>query len=385
MGAFKNEKNGTWYVQFRYTDWQGLRQQKLKRGFATKREAQEWERAFLTEKKADVTMPFKTFTELYEKDVRPKLKENTWLTKEHIIKTKILPYFEHKRLCDISAKDVIAWQNEIRKMTNSSGEPLSQGYLKTIYQTAEDGLSDTIKPRLLAGNAECSQIKVIDESEAALSMLDSRVEQAIIETGAKAIILDPMQAYIGAKTDINKANEVRSVLSQLGRIAEDYGCAVILVGHLNKSRGSKANYRGLGSIDFEAAARSVLLVGRLKDDENIRVVAHEKSSLAPNGKPIAFELSEENGFVWKGHYEISIDDLANGISREKKSEQAENLIRDCLSNGKYPQQIILKKAQNTGISKRVLDEAKKSLGIISIKDGCQWYWKLPEEKEARNF
>ena len=95
MGAFKNEKNGTWYVQFRYTDWQGLRQQKLKRGFATKREAQEWERAFLTEKKADVTMPFKTFTELYEKDVRPKLKENTWLTKEHIIKTKILPYFEH--------------------------------------------------------------------------------------------------------------------------------------------------------------------------------------------------------------------------------------------------------------------------------------------------
>lgn len=257
--------------------------------------------------------------------------------------------------------------------------------IKIIYQTAEDGLSDTIKPRLLAGNAECSQIKVIDESEAALSMLDSRVEQAIIETGAKAIILDPMQAYIGAKTDINKANEVRSVLSQLGRIAEDYGCAVILVGHLNKSRGSKANYRGLGSIDFEAAARSVLLVGRLKDDENIRVVAHEKSSLAPKGRPIAFELSEENGFVWKGHYEISIDDLANGISREKKSEQAENLIRDCLSNGKYPQQIILKKAQNTGISKRVLDEAKRSLGIISIKDGCQWYWKLPEEKEASNF
>lgn len=133
MAAFKNEKNGTWYVQFRYTDWKGERQQKLKRGFATKREAQEWERAFLTEKKADVTMPFKTFAELYEKDIRPKLKENTWLTKEHIIKTKILPYFEQKRLCDITAKDVIAWQNEIRKETNSSGKNLSQGYLKTIH------------------------------------------------------------------------------------------------------------------------------------------------------------------------------------------------------------------------------------------------------------
>lgn len=145
MGAFKNEKNGTWYVQFRYTDWQGLRQQKLKRGFATKREAQEWERAFLTEKKADVTMPFKTFTELYEKDVRPKLKENTWLTKEHIIKTKILPYFEHKRLCDISAKDVIAWQNEIRRQTNSSGEPLSQGYLKTIHNQLSALFNHAIK------------------------------------------------------------------------------------------------------------------------------------------------------------------------------------------------------------------------------------------------
>lgn len=145
MGAFKNEKNGTWYVQFRYTDWQGLRQQKLKRGFATKREAQEWERAFLTEKKADVTMPFKTFTELYEKDVRPKLKENTWLTKEHIIQTKISPYFEHKRLCDISSKDVIAWQNEIRKMTNSSGEPLSQGYLKTIHNQLSALFNHAIK------------------------------------------------------------------------------------------------------------------------------------------------------------------------------------------------------------------------------------------------
>ena len=132
-------------MQFRYTDWQGLRQQKLKRGFATKREAQEWERAFLTEKKADVTMPFKTFTELYEKDVRPKLKENTWLTKEHIIKTKILPYFEHKRLCDISAKDVIAWQNEIRKQTNSSGEPFSQGYLKTIHNQLSSLFNHAIK------------------------------------------------------------------------------------------------------------------------------------------------------------------------------------------------------------------------------------------------
>lgn len=159
MAAFKNEKNGTWYVQFRYTDWQGLRQQKLKRGFATKREAQEWERAFLTEKKADVTMPFKTFTELYEKDVRPKLKENTWLTKEHIIKTKILPYFEHKRLCDISAKDVITWQNEIRELTDKSGRKYSQTYLKTVHNQLSALFNHAVRyyglksnPAAIAGN-----------------------------------------------------------------------------------------------------------------------------------------------------------------------------------------------------------------------------------------
>lgn len=256
--------------------------------------------------------------------------------------------------------------------------------IRIIYQTAEDGLGDTIKPRLLAANADCTQIKVIDESEAALSMLDERIEQAIIETGAKVIILDPVQAYIGAQIDMNRANEVRNVLSQLGRVAEKHGCAVILVGHLNKVHGGKANYRGLGSIDFQATARSVLIVGRLKENKEVRVVAHEKSSLAPEGEPIAFELNKETGFVWKGHYDISIDNLLNGISREKKSEQAEKLIMDCLSDGKYQQQLILKKAQNIGISKRVLDEAKKSLGVKSIKEGNGWYWELPEEKEASN-
>ena len=89
MAAFKNEKNGTWYVQFRYTDWKGERQQKFKRGFATKREAQEWEREFLMQKQADVTMSFESFAELYEKDVKPRLKENTWLTKESIIQKKM--------------------------------------------------------------------------------------------------------------------------------------------------------------------------------------------------------------------------------------------------------------------------------------------------------
>ncbi|MBR6408128.1 MAG: AAA family ATPase [Clostridia bacterium] len=248
--------------------------------------------------------------------------------------------------------------------------------VKIIYQTAEDGLGDTVKPRLIAGNADCSQIKVIDESEACLTLLDERVEQAIAQTGARVMILDPLQAYVGASLDINRANEVRTVLSQLGKVAERYKCAVILVGHLNKAQGAKNQYRGLGSIDFQAAARSVLVVGRVKDKPEIRVMAHEKSSLAPEGQPIAFELSADNGFKWLGHYDISIDDLLSGASREKKSDMAESLIRECLSDGRYPQQALMNKAKHMGISKRIVDEAKKRLNVQSVKDGSQWLWQM---------
>lgn len=222
---------------------------------------------------------------------------------------------------------------------------------------------------------------MIDESEAVLTMLDERVEKAIAETGARVIILDPMQAYIGARVDMNRANEVRAILSQLGRIAEKYSCAIILVGHLNKAQGNKSNYRGLGSVDFQATARSVLVVGRVKDKPEIRVAAHQKSSLAPEGKPIAFELSEVNGFKWLGHYDISIDDLLSGTSREKKSDMAESLIVDCLSDGKYPQQTLLQKANSLGISKRVLDEAKENAECAVCEGGQSVVLATTEEKE----
>ena len=133
MAAFKNKDNGTWYVQFRYTDWKGERQQKLKRGFATKREALEWEREFLMEKQADVNMTFESFVALYERDIKPKLKLNTWLTKESIIKKKILPYFAKRKLSEITSKDIMRWQNEIREMRDCHGKPLSKTYLKTVH------------------------------------------------------------------------------------------------------------------------------------------------------------------------------------------------------------------------------------------------------------
>ena len=162
---------------------------------------------------------------------------------------------------------------------------------QVIYQTAEDGLGDTVKPRLIEAAADLDRVLVIDEAKRELTLSDERIEKAIVQNGARLIILDPIQAYMGDKADMNKANEVRPIFRRLAEVAERTGCAVILIGHLNKAAGGQSAYRGLGSIDFRAAARSVLLIGRVKREPNVRVIIHDKSSLAPEGKPVAFSVS----------------------------------------------------------------------------------------------
>ena len=133
MPVFKNEDNGTWYVMARYVNWKGERRQKCKRGFATKKEAQEWERMFQLQNASDLDMSFEAFTELYIRDVKTRLKENTWLTKEHIIRTKILPYFGKLRISEISTKEIITWQNELLAYRDEKKKPYSQTYLKTLH------------------------------------------------------------------------------------------------------------------------------------------------------------------------------------------------------------------------------------------------------------
>ena len=114
--------------------------------------------------------------------------------------------------------------------------------INVLYQSAEDGLSDTIKPRLTAANADASRVMVIDETNIELSMTDHHLEAAIRQTGAKLVILDPLQAYLGAKVDMHRANEVRPVFKHLATVAEKYGCAIVLIAHMNKSAGMKAAY-----------------------------------------------------------------------------------------------------------------------------------------------
>ena len=255
-----------------------------------------------------------------------------------------------------------------------------------IYQTAEDGIEDTIKPRLEKAGADCSMIRVIDETDKELSMTDDRLEQAIIETKARLIILDPIQAYIGATVDMHRANEIRPVLKHLGIIAEKHNCAIILIGHMNKASGSKSTYRGLGSIDIQATARSVLLVARLRDKPNIRIMAHDKSSLAPTGDAIGFEMTEDNGMVCIGPYDITIDELLSGNEGrgKKKLDIAENFIKEYFGSNKViPSNEIMMEAAKRSIKRNTLLSAKKKLGITSDKEKADdgtiyWTWVMPE-------
>lgn len=255
-----------------------------------------------------------------------------------------------------------------------------------IYQTAEDGIEDTIKPRLEKEGADCSMIRVIDETDKELLMTDDRLEQAIIETKARLIILDPIQAYIGATVDMHRANEIRPVLKHLGIIAEKHNCAIILIGHMNKASGSKSTYRGLGSIDIQATARSVLLVARLRDKPNIRIMAHDKSSLAPTGDAIGFEMTEDNGMVCIGPYDITIDELLSGNEGrgKKKLDIAENFIKEYFGTNKViPSNEIMMEAAKRSIKRNTLLSAKKKLGITSDKEKAEdgtiyWTWVMPE-------
>ena len=206
----------------------------------------------------------------------------------------------------------------------------------------------------------------------------SKKEYDLDENGERLIILDPIQAYMGEKTDMNRANEVRPMFRRLADVAERTGCAVILIGHLNKAAGGQSAYRGLGSIDFRAAARSVLLIGRVKREPNVRVIVHDKSSLAPEGKPIAFCLDPETGFSWIGEYDITADELLSGAGGNiaTKTEQAERLILDLLADGKeLASEDIVKAAAEAGISERTVQNAKRNMGGIlgARRVGGQWY------------
>ena len=245
-----------------------------------------------------------------------------------------------------------------------------------LYQTAEDGIADTIKPRLAKCGADMTRVRFINEDEKQLSMTDDRIEKAIRQNNVRLMIMDPIQAYLGANVDMNRANEIRPLFRHLSTVAERTGCAIVLIGHLNKSSGSQSDYRSLGSIDIAAAVRSILFVEKVEKEkeQDIRVVYQQKDSLAKKENPVAFSLGEE-GLKWLGEYDISIEDLLMGkagTKKETKLEKAQKLILELLTKRKV---MCLEELEAEllayGISSRTGRDARKQLENRLIYDWCQ--------------
>lgn len=276
--------------------------------------------------------------------------------------------------------------------TNQKYQPDMEPFepFNMIFQTAEDGLGDTVKPRLVSSGADLQRVLVIDDTENPLTLADDRIEKAISENNARLMVIDPLQAFLGANVDMNRANEVRPVFRKLADIAQSTGCTIVMIGHLNKASGTQSTYRGLGSIDIAAVVRSILFVGKVKDEPTTRVIVHEKSSLAPPGQALAFSLGDQKGFRWIGAYDISAEDLlagGEGTKTELKQEQAMKLIYELLSDGREVSVAELnKEAIERGISERTVRMVRNSMKdkLESERRGKDWWIWLKRQDEAAN-
>ncbi|MCD7860105.1 MAG: AAA family ATPase [Firmicutes bacterium] len=250
--------------------------------------------------------------------------------------------------------------------------------MPVLYQTAEDGIDDTIKPRLVEARANCKNILFIDECSDPLCFTDERIEAAIRQVGAKLLILDPMSAYIG-DVSMNQANEVRSSFRPLYEVASATGCAILIVAHMNKLLGTSALYRTNGSIDIAGSVRSILSVGKRKGAKTERIMVHIKSNLAAVGPAMIYELTDK--IEWTRQEDVNPDELFSlfGSDRKTKRSQAEDELLRLLSAGDKPATAIEQHFQKQGISYRTVTEAKKSLRILSYRKGNQSMWSLPPE------
>ena len=252
---------------------------------------------------------------------------------------------------------------------------------KVVYQTAEDNLSDTVKPRLLSAGADCDQIAYIIDDDGTLTLEDSRIEEVIRQTGARLFVLDPLQAYLSQGSDMFSAGRMRQQLKRLADIAAKYRCAVVIIGHMNKASGEKNLYRGLGSIDIAAIARSVLMIARDRTDPRIRYMFPVKSSLAPEGATIGFTFEKRRGLKWIGICNPDKDQIEDCSIGGNKWAVATRIISELLEDGDMRSSDILHKLKVMGISERTAQSAKKKMGVSSYKKDNVWFWHLNDRPD----
>jgi putative DNA primase/helicase len=257
----------------------------------------------------------------------------------------------------------------------------------TLFFT-EDPAEDVLRPRLDLLGADCSRILTCDTFELPLDLAQpadvARTEQLVADHRARLVVVDPIQAFLGAKTDIYRPNEVRAVLAPLLRLAQRHACALLVLRHITKARASRSIYAGQGSIDFIAAARSVLLAGSGPEDPTRHALVHIKSNLAPPGPTLGYRF-DGRCFAWEGTSTLSANDLlaADTQTDDQGAEQeARTFLRDILAGAEsLPARAILAAAREAGVSERTLKRAKRREGIRTIRQGFAagsiWLWALP--------
>ncbi len=260
---------------------------------------------------------------------------------------------------------------------------------RVIYQCSEDGAGDTIKPRLVKMGANCKNIAFINEEvHGNLTLDDERIREAIIAFEPKLLVIDPVQAYIGNDSDLQIAGRARKLMRRLGLWAEVYDCAIVLIGHMNKRENAKCLYRGLGSIDVVAAARSVLQVERDPSDPDIRIVSQIKNSLETAGGDIRFEIRPNLGFRWLDCSERSSDTSIESTPQPEvmpfstKQEEATHIISTMLKERDIPSKEILQILLQRGISEKTARVAKDEIGVRVYRHGKQWYWSVKKSNES---
>ena len=272
--------------------------------------------------------------------------------------------------------------------------------LNVILMSAEDGLADTIKPRLLAAGADTERIGAIvarknDEGyDTPMSFPEDVIalREVIIRTKAKLVIMDTLNAFLTGRVDSHRDHHIRCALYPLAMLAEETGVAMLVICHLNKQRGGTPLYRVGGSIGLTAAARAVLLVGLDPEDEDQRVLAMLKSNLAAKPKSLSFHLVEEPEFgvariEWDGFSDLTATDLLNPSRQERDrpaSDKAEEFLENCLAEGPVPAEDVKAEAAELGITETTLQRVKSSLGVeshrVGFGKGSYLMWSLPPDE-----
>ena len=272
---------------------------------------------------------------------------------------------------------------------------------RALLLTAEDGLGDTVRPRIEDMGGDLSRITVLtavrkgDGEERHLSLVDdlSALGEVLSEGGYDVVIIDPINAYLGTELDTNRDAALRSVLTPIAALAAKHRVAIILVRHLTKGSRDRAIYRGQGSIAYTAAARLAMIVGKNPDNEGERVIAWVKNNLGPEAPAIAFSLNDGQ-FRWLGETDVTASALVapeQGPEERSALEEAKAFLRAALSEGPVSAADVMQMAKSEGHSERTIKRAKSAneLAIISRPEGeagrrgvRAWIWQLPDADDS---